>query len=327
MRSRLKALALTLVLAAICVFGGFAQASEKKFPSRPIEFICPFTPGGSADFQARVWSRYMEKYLGTSVVPINKPGAGGVVGASIIANSRPDGYTVGTVADFLVTGVLGGQATYKLEDFRIIAEVSRVGCVLAVPADSQWKTFQDFVDYARKHPGVKLAHQGTASIIYMRAENLNKMANLKMIPLPFKGDGEIVAALLGKHAPIGSLSASAAVPLVEAGKLRILFSFDPPQEIGLDHSIPDFATVFGKDAHDVTVSTYLVGPAGMPKDVVDILRKTMENVTGDAAFVSELKKNYLIVKYVDGDTVMTKKIPEKIPIIKTIMKDAGLMKQ
>ena len=164
-------------------------------------------------------------------------------------------------------------------------------------------------------------------MIYFRTANLNKYANLKLIPVPLKGDAEIIPALLGNHIQLGSLSAAAARAQAEAGKLRILLSFDPAKEFGLDPSIPDFVSVFGKDMPDIEVSVYLVASAKIPKDIIQILEKTMEKVSKDPDFQNDTRKILnQMPSFVPGNIVMEKKIPQKMILIKAIMQEAGLIK-
>ncbi|MBI5443819.1 MAG: tripartite tricarboxylate transporter substrate binding protein [Deltaproteobacteria bacterium] len=319
----------TLAVVLLLSFGAArvqsAAASEKKYPTRPITLVSAFPPGGVADLTSRIWGKYLEKQLGVPVVPDNKPGGGGVVLTTYLANARPDGYTLGNAADFMLTGILMGQATYKMEDLRVIAEIARNGCVLVVPTDSPYRTIHDLVSAAKANPGIKYAHPGAATIVNLRMLSLNKFANLRMVPLPLKGDMEVLTSVMGKHVPVGLASAFAAQPQVEAGKLRILFSFDPPAEIGLPPSIPDLDTVFGKDAPDITVSVYLVAPAKTPPDVIETLEKAAEKMAKDPEFIAELKKSRMAVRYVDGKTVMEKRIPWKMQELKTLMKDAGVL--
>lgn len=311
---------------AFCVMSTSVLAAEKKFPSRPITLASAFPPGGSGDIMNRMWGKYLEKELGVTVVPDNRPGGGGVVATSYISHAKPDGYTLGNLGDFMVTGILLGNATYKMEDLQIIAEVARNGCVLVVPNDSPYKTMQDLIRAAKQTPGIKYGHPGIATVIYMRMAALNRFAQLKMTPVPLKGDGEAITAVLGKHIPVAVTSAFVAGPQAEAGKVRILMSFDKPGDVGLDPSLPDLEKVFGKDVPDITVSTYLVAPAKTPKEVVDTLQKAMAKICKDPAFIAEHKKNRCAVRYVDGKTVMEKRIPAKIPVLKEIMKEAGLIK-
>ncbi|OPY66978.1 MAG: Tripartite tricarboxylate transporter family receptor [Syntrophorhabdus sp. PtaU1.Bin050] len=316
---------IAVLLSTVVILSSNLVAAEKKYPSRPITLACAFPPGGSGDLLNRIWGKYMEKELGVSVVPDNRPGGGGIVVTSYLSHARPDGYTLGNFGDFMVTGILLGQATYKMEDLHIIAEVARLGCVLAVPSDSPYKTVQDLIKAAKQTP-VKYGHPGIATVIYMRMAAVAKYANLKTTPVPMKGEGEVITALLGKHIPAGVMSSFAAGPQAEAGRLRILMSFDEPAAVGLDPSIPDLEAVFGKDAPDITVSTYLVAPAKTPKEVIEVLQKTMAKIAKDPAFIAELKRNRVAARYTDGKTVMEKKIPAKIPVLKEIMKEAGLIK-
>lgn len=301
-------------------------AAEKKYPSRPIEIVCGYPPGGAMDLTTRIWGKYLEKTLGVPVVPVNKPGAGAILACTYIAGTPPDGYTLGSVGDHLVINIIAGRAKYSLEDFRYVCLATYIANVLAVPVDSQWKTIQEFVDYARKNPGVKYGHPGIGSSNHIRMENFNKFANLKLVAVPLNGDAEIVPAVLGKHLPIGSFGAAAAKAQADAGKLRILMSFDSPGEIGLDPKIPDLQTVFGKNVPDVDIGSYLVVPRKTPEEIVKVLEQAMEQITRDPEFVKEFNGKNMKVKFVDGRTLMEKIFPEKNARIEAIMKETGQAK-
>jgi len=311
-QTKLTAL-IIMILFIFCTFIINLQAAE-KYPSRQIELICGFPPGTGPDILNRILARYLEKELGVTVVPINKTGGGGVVAITTAATARPDGYTVINTGDFIIP-VLTAQAGYAIEDLRIAAQVGLNGAVLIVPTDSPWKTFQDFVDYAKKNPGVKFANPGSTSMATMRMENMSRQANLKLISLPVP---EVASAVLGKHAPIGLTAAAAAKGLAEAGKTRILFSFDPARDFGLDPSIPDFAKVFGKDTPDIPIAVYLAVPAKTPPEIVRILETAMEKISKDPNYVGELAKNYFKASFTPGKAAMDQ-IPRKVSLIKAIL--------
>lgn len=300
-------------LAVVFSLLGSIQAAE-KYPTRPIELVCGFPPGTGPDILNRILARYLEKQLGSTVVPVNKPGGGGVVAITTTATARPDGYTILNTGDYIIP-VVTGQAGYAIEDLRVAAQVGLNGAVLIVPADSPWKTFQDFMDYAKKNPGVKFANPGATSMATMRTENLSRQANLKLISLPVP---EVASAVLGKTAPIGLTAAAAAKGLAEAGKTRILFSFDPAKDFGLDPSIPDFAKVFGKDAPDIPIAVYLAVPAKTPPEIVQTLEAAIEKISKDPNYVNELAKNYFKASFAPGKVVMDQ-IPKKTSIIKAIL--------
>jgi tripartite-type tricarboxylate transporter receptor subunit TctC len=146
------------------------------------------------------------------------------------------------------------------------------------------------------------------------------------VGVPFKGDTEIVAALLGKHVPVGVSVLTNFKPHVDAGKLRILLSFEPSTMMGLDPSIPTVESVFGKDLGDIDVPFSVVAPSKTPEETIKILEQTLEKVVKDPEFMSTVKRIYLIPSFVDGKTVMEKQLPDKMTKIKAILKKVGMIK-
>lgn len=319
-------LGMTLLLTLVHMSANISWAAEKKYPSRPIEIVVGYPPGGAMDLTMRIWAKYLEKYLGVPLVPVNKPGAGAIIACTHVANVQPDGYTIGALGDHCTINVVAGRAKYRLEDFRYVAGATNICNVLGVPVDSQWKTIQEFIDYARKYPGVKYGHPGIGSSAQIRAESLNKFAELRMIQVPYNGDAELVPAVLGKHVPIGVFGAAAAKAQLDAGKIRALMSFDPPGEIGLDPKIPDLQAVFGKNVPDVDIGSYLMVPRKTPEEIVKVLERAMEQITKDPEFIKEVRSNNMQVKFIDGKTLTEKVLPEKNARIEAVMKETGLAK-
>jgi tripartite-type tricarboxylate transporter receptor subunit TctC len=157
-------------------------------------------------------------------------------------------------------------------------------------------------------------------------ENLNKVGDLKLIGVPYKGDGETIPALLGKHVSLAVIGAAAAKAQADAGKIRILFSFEPPQSVGLDPSIPYFAGVYGKDTPDVGIPTYIVAPKETPEAVVQTLKKAAERMANDPEFVKKNEKLFFRVHYVDGDVVMKRLLPDKMAKLRALYKEVGMVK-
>jgi tripartite-type tricarboxylate transporter receptor subunit TctC len=145
------------IAVALLLFAGIA-AAQATWPSRPITLIVPFPPGGVADIVARPFADALSRELKTPVVIENKPGAGGGIGMGIVAKAKPDGYTLLLALSSIsilpeADKVLGRAPLYQLDQFAPIARLTADPTVLAVRADSPWKTLQDFVDDARKRPG------------------------------------------------------------------------------------------------------------------------------------------------------------------------------
>jgi tripartite-type tricarboxylate transporter receptor subunit TctC len=318
MKKRLSLVMLFVCIAIISGFLGEVRAQE-KYPTRPIEIVTTFPPGGVSEITVRTWGKHMEKILGQPIVNLAKPGGGGVIGISYVVNARPDGYTTLNAGD-IIPAILAGTAPYKLDDLKIVAQVMQNGNVLCVAADAPWKTWQEFVDYAKKNPGVKYGHPGLGIMAYYRAENLNRQLGLKMISLPSQGDAESVARLLGHHIPIANIAISVAKPQIEAGKLRALLSLDPSKEFGLPASVPDLVSVYGKDFPDIEVSVYLFAPAKTPDYILQTLEKTFEKMCKDPEFIADMQKMNTVAKFVPGKIAM-EKAKKKMELMKDIVAD------
>ena len=219
----------TIVTVLTFMLSSLAVAAA-KYPSEPINNVCLFGPGDQADVFNRLLSRHFEKSLGVPVITVNKPGGGGAVGFSYLAGCKPDGYTigVGTLENMIVPTLTEGKPPYSAEDLYIIGQVATIYNVFVVPADSPWKTFQEFVDYARKNPGVKFGSPGIRSTLYLRMETLNKNAKLGLIGVPFDSSAEATSAVMGGHVPVGIWDMGSARAQQAAGKIRILFIFESP---------------------------------------------------------------------------------------------------
>jgi len=299
----------------------------EKYPSKSIEIFCGFAPGGKTDLNTRILAKKLEQYLNITVVPGNKPGGGEVIAASALANAPPDGYTLAVLGDAsLITSFLLGRATYSKQDLRVIGEFNFDPVVLAVSAESPWETIQEFIDHTRKNPGLHYSHPGVGSSLHVRAEYFNKLANIKLRGVPFKGDPEGIAAVLGKHVQIGVFSFNAAKLQADADKMRILFCFDYPGQ-GPDPKLPNISSFFGKDAFNMgPVVNYMVAPGRTPEGIIKILESTLEKITKDAEFIDNHKKIYLGVRFTDGETVTQKIIPRKTLEIKQVLQEIGLIK-
>lgn len=315
--------ALSLVVLFVCitiVFGFLGEVrAQEKYPTRPIEIVTTFPPGGISEMTVRTWAKYMEKILGQPIVNLAKPGGGGVIGFTYVANARPDGYTTLNAGE-IIPPILEGTATYKLEDLRVVAAVTQNGNVMCVAADAPWKTWQEFVDYAKKNPGVKYGHPGLGIMAYYRAENLNRQLGLKMISLPSQGDAESITRLLGHHIPIANIAIGAAKPQIEAGKLRALLSLDSSKEFGLPSSVPDLDKLYGKDFPDIDIPVYLYVPAKTPDYIVQTLEKTFEQMSKSPEFMADCQKMNVISKFVPGK-IATERIKKKMELMKAIVAD------
>jgi tripartite-type tricarboxylate transporter receptor subunit TctC len=190
--------------------------------------IVPFPPGGLADLVARPVAEAMSRELGQPVVIENKAGAGGGIGMSLAAKSKPDGYTMVMALSSLTVlpeadVVLGRTPMFGLNDLRPVARYTADPTVLAVRAESPWKSVQEFVDDARKRPGaINYGSSGNYGTMHVPMEILAQVSGSKLTHIPFTGAGPAVVALLGGQIDAVSTGPATVLQHVKAGKLRVL---------------------------------------------------------------------------------------------------------
>ena len=297
--SFIRTIAVALVLAPLAI----SASAQDAYPSKPITLVVPFPPGGVADIVGRPFADALSRELKTPVVIENKPGAGGGIGMGAVAKAKPDGYTLLLALSSIsilpeADKVLGRAPLYQLDQFTPIARLTADPTVLAVRADSPWKTLQDFVDDARKRPGaITYGSSGNYGTMHMPMEMFAHKANVKLLHVPFTGGGPAVIALLGGQVDALSTGPSTVLQHVKAGKVRVLASWG-------DHrlaSLPDVRTLAeaGYDAVFFQWSA-LFAPAGTPEPIVARLREAAKVAAADSRFVSTLATVETPVQYLDA---------------------------
>lgn len=214
---------LTLVTLFVFGFAGFVIAAE--FPSKPIKVIVGFSPGGTTDLIARVVAGVAPEFLGQSLVVINKPGASGTIGAKEVANAAPDGYTlmIAGGSETVSVGHFKKLPYHPIDAFSPVTRFVRARMLINVNADAPWKTFQEFVDDAKKNPGkYKYASSGHGGIYHAALLAMCDRTGIKMKHVPYKGGAPGLAALMGGHVDLAVASDAEAWPLVEGKKIRSL---------------------------------------------------------------------------------------------------------
>jgi tripartite-type tricarboxylate transporter receptor subunit TctC len=216
------------LLAALLLSSAFSAVAQGSWPTRSITMIVPFPPGGLADLVARPVAEAMSRELGQPVIIENKAGAGGGIGMSLAAKSKPDGYTMVMALSSLTVlpeadVVLGRTPMFGLNDLRPVARYTADPTVLAVRAESPWKSVQEFVDDARKRPGaINYGSSGNYGTMHVPMEILAQVSGSKLTHIPFTGAGPAVVALLGGQIDAVSTGPATVLQHVKAGKLRVL---------------------------------------------------------------------------------------------------------
>jgi len=278
-------------------------AAQESYPAKPIALVVPFPPGGVADIVARPVADAMGRVLSTPVVIENKAGAGGGIGMAYVAKARPDGYTLLMALSSIsiipeADKVTGRAPMYQLNQFVPIARFTADPTVLAVRAESPWKTLQEFVADARKRPGaISYGSSGNYGTMHIPMEMFAASADLKLLHVPFTGGGPAVVALLGGTVDAISTGPSTVIQHVKAGKVRVLASWGDKRLTAL----PDVPTLTESGFNVVFFQwAALFAPAGTPEPALSKLREAARAAAADPRFVSAMATVETPIQYLDA---------------------------
>ena len=275
----MKKILVVLALAAMTAPAGAAE----QFPTRPIRVIVPYAPGGNVDISARIVAPPMGEILGQTVVVDNRPGAGGNLGASLVAKATPDGYTllVGSSGPLSVNPVIFKSLPYdSLKDFAPISTVQAVPLVVLASPKAGFNSIADVVAAAKARPGkVTMASAGAGTTNHFAIELFANMANIKVLHVPYKGSGPALSELLGGQVETMVDQLAASIGYVKDGRLKVL-AVTTPQRAAALPNVPTLDEL-GYKGYQASTLLGLLAPAGTPKPVIAKLnaavRKTMDN--------------------------------------------------
>ena len=282
---------LSLTLAALALLGAAPFAGAQQYPAKPVRIVVPFAPGGGSDFIARFMAQRLAETLGKPFIVDNRPGAGGNLGTEQGVKSLPDGYTLTLIASSYTVN----PAIYKLgfdpvNDITPIIQLSQGPLLVTTHPSLPVKTLQDLIALAKAKPGqINFASSGQGSIIHAATELFNLKAGIKMTHVPYKGTGPALTDTLGGQTNVFFSSAAAALPHIQAGKLRVL-AVTTAKRLPALPNVPTVAEA-GVPGYDVTLWHGLIGPKGLPRAIVDrihqaaakslTLKETAEKLAAD----------------------------------------------
>jgi tripartite-type tricarboxylate transporter receptor subunit TctC len=290
----LAAVVAAALLLAACGGQGSSSGDAEAYPSEKIRLIVPYTAGGPTDIAARSLGRFLEGSLGQTVVVENLPGASGSTAYQELLAAEPDGYTLSMVA--LPTAVLNyltNDVGYTREDFAPVGVITQVPSALVVPAASPYADLAALFDAARGDPA--LVSVGTPGATNTHAAETRRITALYGVPLtvvPFNGNQEVLAALLGGNIVAGFVNVSQdMLPAIESGELRVL-------AVGTEQRLPylDGPTFAEQGYPEITQSTTtfgVVAPAGTPQPVIARLEEAMRAASADAETRRGLDERYV----------------------------------
>ena len=297
MTNRRTVLALAAATAALAPAG---SALAQAYPNKPITMIVPWPAGGSTDRHLRTLAEIASKHLGQNIIVENKPGAGGTLGPGQMAlTAKPDGYTI---AQFPM-GMLRIPHMQKtqwnpLTDFSYIIGVSGYTFGFTVKADSPYKTFNDYIEAARKNPGkVDYGSTGIGTSPHLLMEEVAANAKVNLVHVPYKGNADLQQALLGGHVQAQS-DATGWDKFVDSGQMRLLVTFGDKRT----KRWPDVPTAKDLGYGVVSSSPYgLVGPKGMDPAIVKTLHDAFKKAMDDPKHLEVLGQLNQELWYRNGD--------------------------
>ena len=273
---------LSLGCAAFIGTAGIALAQETPFPKKgAIEITVLFPAGSSADVTARLLADGMSKQLGTNIVVVNRPGAGGAIGYRYVAGQKPDGYSIVWNSNSISTTYYSGTLPFNYRAFEGVAQVLVESPVVAVRSESKWKTLADLLADAKSRPKqITVANSGVGSHTHISSVALFKAAGVEVIDVPF-GAAQVVPSLLGSQVDAVVQLPAALSSYVKSGQIRLLAALTANR----DPAFPDVPTARERGL-DVSLEAWrgIAVPKGTPKSVIATLEAAIEKTVASPAF-------------------------------------------
>ena len=276
-------------LSALLVVAALTSSSDdghaQTYPNRPIRLISPFAPGGGTDILARSIATPVSEAFGQTVVVDNRPGAGGITGADLVARSMPDGYTLILVASTYATTSAYHTPSYDpINGIQPIILLGTTGLVMTVHPSVPAKSVKELIDHLRANPGkLSYASVGPGSIPHLAQELFKLETKTSMVHVPYKGAGPGLIALVGGEVQVTAISMVPILPHIKAGRLRAL-ALSSPKRSSL---VPDLPTIGETVPGFEVIHWYgMWGPKGMPAAIVTRWNKEVARILA----TDEMKK-------------------------------------
>jgi tripartite-type tricarboxylate transporter receptor subunit TctC len=286
-----------VVLAAAMTLACSGAALAQAYPSRPVTIIVPFTPGASTDAVARLTRDVLARELGQPVVIENRPGAGGTLGAGVVASAAPDGYTLLISVNAPLTTNMFTQKAYPFEPRTAFAPISLAAdsvLVLAVNAKLPVKTVQELVDYVKSNPGkVSYGSAGVGTAHHIAGEMINRRTGIDMAHVVYRGSAPAIQDLVGGNIQVSFGTTPAVLPHAQDGTIRIVALAEAKRH----PDMPGIPTI-GETLPGVVTNTWVgfLAPAGTPRPIIDKLNAAMNLALRQPDIIEKFKLQGLTAK-------------------------------
>lgn len=281
-----------VIAATVGTLGIIGGAAAEDFPTKPVTWVVPYTPGGITDTRARLIGAEFGKALGQTVLVENKPGAGGTIGVEYVSRAAPDGYTIiyGSLGTFAAAPTLYKSLRYdSIKDFEPIHTMAQTANTLIAYKDKPYKTVQELVDYAKAHPGevtVGLAGIGTGT--HLASELFANVTGIKLLQVPYQGSAPMLNDLIAGRLDVAFDYPVSSVGHVKSGSVRVLAL------TGLSRNplFPEVPTMKEAGFEGATTGSWsgIFAPAGTPKATIKKLTDAFDTAMKSDAVVTALKR-------------------------------------
>lgn len=283
---------LTLIGTAIFAFTSVALAA---YPNKPVTLVVPYGAGGASDLAARTLAASARSYLGKPVIVVNKTGAGGILGSTLVFKNRADGYNLllGRIGCNGLVPALNQTILYRWDSFTFLGLVELNPFVFVVRTESPYKNLKDLLDTIKAKPGtISYSHSGPQTLLSMGSQMLLNQAGINASDatgIPYKGGGGAKTALLGGHVDFLGINLATVLDQLKAGKLRALAVTTPERF----EAIPDVPTIRESgfpEMEKVIGWSVLLGPPNLPKDIVNRWQDVLEKIARDEKWIVQTKQ-------------------------------------
>jgi tripartite-type tricarboxylate transporter receptor subunit TctC len=313
------------IAAILCTALLVQQAAAQVFPSKPIRIVVPYPAGGTTDIMARALQEPMQKALGQPVIVDNKAGAAGAIGAREVARSPADGYTLlfSNNGPSSTTPLLVKDAVYDgVRDFSPVSQVSSAPLFVVINAAIPANDLRSFIDYGRAQPNaLEYASAGIGSLGHLASELFARAAGMKMIHIPYKGQAPTANAVMtGEVKVLITTSSGAMNSFIKDGKLKLL-GVSTSQPSPLAPGAPTVNTAL--PGYQVEIWFGLLGPAGMPADVV----AKLNDAVGKALALPDLQarfQNFGVIAKGSTPKQLGDLIADEVPRWAQVVREAGI---
>ncbi len=308
---------------SIIVAGLIPARAQQPYPSRPVAIVVPYQPGGVTDFVARLYAQKLTARLGTPFTVENKPGGAGMIGTDFIGRSAPNGYTLGIFLDSntIAPALLAKMGTDPIKDFTPVTMLAAGAHIVVAHPSFAPNTIKELIDYAKSKPSEPYASSGLGTAQHLGMEMIKLKAGIDLSHVPYKGGGQAITDVVGGQVKVAVLGLAPVLPFLRSGQLKAL-AVTGEKRTSL---LPNVPTVSETLPGVTTLQWFaVVGPAGLPQDVVQKLYREFVAVSQDPDVEQKLTSVGLEVRNSTGPSELTKFMEQDLLKWPPIVKAAGI---